>query len=239
MSGNGRFCCKSRLARMVPVNGSTEDAGRLGSAGLEALYAELLRYAMHLNQSMAAVGRPTMRAAAGSARWPREQTHPGRLAGPRSRSRPSFRMRFRCANRILDLLALTSRCLEALGASEHDRATSRAHAFMYVARDFARWFFWTALRFERTYIAVELACAIQKCLALSVHGAARSEPLSSRAAVDVAGRIISKVAARRRCHHPASTCRTQGYVARCPSPRPASSASELHRKRYRRQAAPA
>src|ERR1700712_836599 len=66
---------------------------------------------------------------------------------------------------------------------------------MDVARDLARWFFWTALRFERAYIAIELACTIQNRLAL-VHGAARSEPLSSRAVVDVAGRIISKVAAR-------------------------------------------
>jgi hypothetical protein len=33
----------------------------------------------------------------------------------------------------------------------------------------------------------------------------------------------------RRCHHPASTCQTQGYAARCPSPRPASSASEQPR----------
>ena len=36
------------------------------------------------------------------------------------------------------------------------------------------------------------------------------------------GHIESRSA--RRCHHPASTCRTRGYVARCPSPRPASSA---------------
>src|SRR4029453_9271070 len=64
---------------------------------------------------------------------------------------------------------------------------------MDVARDLARWFFWAALRFERAYIAVELAGAIQKGLAL-VHGAARSEPLSARAVIDVAGRIISKVA---------------------------------------------
>src|ERR1700712_3861259 len=93
----------------------------------------------------------------------------------------------------LDLLALTSRCLEALGASE--RPGNVPGVLMYVARDLARWFFWTALRFERAYIAVELACTIQNRLAL-VHGAARSEPLSSRAVVDVAGRIISKVAAR-------------------------------------------
>src|SRR6202142_1005339 len=66
---------------------------------------------------------------------------------------------------------------------------------MDVARDLARWFLWAALRFEWAYIAVKFACAIQKRLAF-VHGAARSEPLSAWAVVDVAGRIISKVAAR-------------------------------------------
>ena len=66
---------------------------------------------------------------------------------------------------------------------------------MDVARDLARWIFWTALRFEWAYIAVELTGAIQQRLAL-VHGAARSELLPARAVVDVAGRIISKVAAR-------------------------------------------
>jgi len=93
----------------------------------------------------------------------------------------------------LDLLTLTSRRLEALGASE--RPGDVPGVLMYVARDLARWFFWTALRFERAYIAVELARTIQKRLAL-VHGAARSEPLSARAVVDVAGRVISKIAAR-------------------------------------------
>jgi hypothetical protein len=68
---------------------------------------------------------------------------------------------------------------------------------MDVTRDLARWFLWTALRFEWAYIAVELARAIQKRLAL-VHGAARPEPLSTRAMVDVIGRVISKVAARER-----------------------------------------
>src|SRR5450631_3699492 len=66
---------------------------------------------------------------------------------------------------------------------------------MDVARDLARWFLWAALRFEWTYIAVKLARAIQKRLAL-VHSAARSELLSSRAVVDIVGRVISKVAAR-------------------------------------------
>jgi polyhydroxyalkanoate synthase len=49
------------------------------------------------------------------------------------------------------------------------------------------------------------------------------------------GHIESRCA--RRCHHPASIYRTQGYVARCLSPRPASSASEPPHKRYPRQAA--
>ena len=66
---------------------------------------------------------------------------------------------------------------------------------MYVARDLARWFFWTAVRFERAYIAVELARTIWERLAL-VHGTARLEPLPARAVLDVAGRIVSKVAAQ-------------------------------------------
>ena len=45
MSLIGRFCCKSRLARMVPVNGSTEDA-RLDLPASK-LSTQLLRYAMH------------------------------------------------------------------------------------------------------------------------------------------------------------------------------------------------
>ena len=92
----------------------------------------------------------------------------------------------------LDLLALTSRRLEALGASE--RPGDVPGVLMYVARDLARWLFWTALRFKRAYVAVELARTVQKRFAL-VRGAARPEPLSARAVVDVAGRIISKVAA--------------------------------------------
>jgi hypothetical protein len=62
----------------------------------------------------------------------------------------------------LDLLAFAPRLLEALGASE--RPGNVPGVLMYVARDFARWFFWTALRFERAYIEVELACTIKKCL---------------------------------------------------------------------------
>src|ERR1700722_12862087 len=92
----------------------------------------------------------------------------------------------------LDLLALMPRPFEGLGASQ--RSGDVPGVLMDVTRDLARWFFWTALRFKRAYIAVELARTIQKRLAL-VHSAARPEPLSARAVVDVAGRIISKVAA--------------------------------------------
>jgi hypothetical protein len=72
-----------------------------------------------------------------------------------------------------------------------------------------------------------------------VHGAARPEPLSGRGSGKRrwSDHIESRCA--RRYRHLASTCRTRGYVVRCPSPRPASSASEQPRKRYPRQAAPA
>jgi hypothetical protein len=70
----------------------------------------------------------------------------------------------------LDLLAFMPRLLEALGTSE--RPGNVPGMLMDVTRDLARWFLWAALRFEWADIAVALACAIQKRLAL-VHGAAR------------------------------------------------------------------
>ena len=93
----------------------------------------------------------------------------------------------------LDLFAFTSRLFEALGAGE--RTGNVSGVFMDVARDLARGLLWGALRFEWASIAIELACALQKRLAL-VYCAARPEPLSTWAVVDVAGRIISKVVAR-------------------------------------------
>jgi hypothetical protein len=50
------------------------------------------------------------------------------------------------------------------------------------------------MSFGHSYIAVELGCTTSKRLAL-MHGATCSELLSARAAVDVSGRIISKIAA--------------------------------------------
>ncbi len=46
----------------------------------------------------------------------------------------------------LDLLALTSRLLKALGASE--RSGNVSGMLVDVARDLASWFLWAALRFE-------------------------------------------------------------------------------------------
>src|ERR1700704_2224807 len=106
----------------------------------------------------------------------------------------------------LDLLALTSRLLKALGASE--RPGNVSGMLVDVARDLASWFLWTALRFERANIAVELAGTIQQCLAF-VHGAARPESLPPGRRRR-SGHIESRYA--RRCRHPASTCRTQGCV---------------------------
>ena len=46
------------------------------------------------------VARPAMQVVAGSGRWQQEQTHHRHPAGPRSRSRLSLSMRFKCANCI-------------------------------------------------------------------------------------------------------------------------------------------
>ena len=182
-----------------------------------------------------AVAQPAMRAVLGSGRWRPEQTRPGHLAvhvveadrasGCASSARTASRSS--CAHVAT---AQSVRCPAS------DRATSRACSWISrgILRDGSS--FWQPLRFEWANVAIELACAIQKRLAL-MHGAACSKPLSAGAVVDVVGRVISKVAAREGCRHPASICRTPGCVARCPSPRPASSASEPHRKPYPPQAA--
>ena len=117
---------------------------------------QLLRYAIH--RARAGGGRATsdasrrrfwaMAARTNSSWAPR---------GPRSRSRPSFRMGFKCEPH-LDLLALTSRLLKVFGAGE--RPGNVSGMLMDVARDFARWFLWAALRFEWANIAVELAGTI-------------------------------------------------------------------------------
>ena len=72
-----------------------------------------------------AVVRPALRTVAGSERWRPEQTHPGHPRGPRSRSRPSFRMRFRCAN-LISIFLRSCRDRSKLSVPANDRATSRA-----------------------------------------------------------------------------------------------------------------
>ena len=90
----------------------------------------------------------------------------------------------------LDLLALMLRLLKAIGAG--DRPGNVPGMLMDIARDLARWFLWAALRFEWANVAVQLARAIKKRLAL-MHGAACSTLLSAGAVVDVTCRIILKV----------------------------------------------
>ena len=77
--------------------------------------------------------------------------------GPRSRSRPSFRMRLRCANRISIFLRSRRDCSKS-SVPTNDRATSRACSWISrgILRDGS---FWAALRFEWAYVAVELAGA--------------------------------------------------------------------------------
>ena len=126
MSAVGRFCCKSRLLRMGgrPIH--------LGAMGVDPQTptpsTQLLRYAIH--RASAGGGRATsdasrrrfwaMAARTNSSWTPR---------GPRSRSRPSFRMRFKCANRISIFLRSRRDCSKpSVLASE--RATSRACSWM-------------------------------------------------------------------------------------------------------------
>ena len=157
--------------------------------------------------------------------------------GPRNRSRPSFRMRFKWANRISIFLRSRRDCLEGFGVRE--RPGNVSGVLMDVARDPTKWHLRAALRFEFAAVAIMLPRQIEQ-RGSTIHQVSRS---SSGSCPQGSGRrrlsdhIESRCA--RRCHHLASICRTQGYVARCPSPRPASSASEPPRKRYRRQAAPA
>jgi hypothetical protein len=87
-------------------------------------------------------------------------------------------MGFRCANRILIFLRSHRDCSKFLGVNE--RSGDVAGMLMDIARDLTRWFFRAALRFKRAYIAVKLAGAIQKRLAL-MHGATCPKLLPARA----------------------------------------------------------
>jgi hypothetical protein len=217
--------------------------------------------------------------------------------GPRSRSRPSFRMRFKCANRISIFLRSCRDCSKP-SVPANDRATSRACSWTSrgILRDgsfgqhcglsgqtsqsrlLARYrsvlpsctvplvpscaygistacslfvliaAFGDLAYFERGASGLQVAAVVDveanATLGLTRASVPAAKVADTKGASSTqwcrhrrSGHIESHFA--RRCHHPASIYRTQGYVARCPSPRPASSASEQPRKRYPRQAAPA
>jgi hypothetical protein len=143
--------------------------------------------------------------------------------GPRSRSRPSLRMRFRCANRISIFLRLR-RDVSKPSVPANDRAMSRACSCMSrgILRDgsFGQHCGLSGHTSQSSLLAryksVLPSCTVPLVLSRFPPGSDRcrwSDHIESRCA--------------RRYRHLASTCRTRGYVARCPSPRPASSASEL------------
>jgi hypothetical protein len=124
MSLIGRFCCRSRLQRIGAFGLS------LRAAALRSLtrFTQRHRYAMH--RTWASGGRATsatsrrrfwaMAARTNSSWAPR---------GPRSRSRPSFRMRFKCANRI-SIFLRSRRDFSKSSVPANDRATSRAFSWM-------------------------------------------------------------------------------------------------------------
>jgi len=126
MAAVGRFCCKSRLLAM------DRSAISLRTTGFDppalTLSTHLERYAMH--RARAGGGRATsdasrrrfwaMAARTNSSWAPR---------GPRSRSRPSFRIRFKCANRI-SIFLRSRRDFSKPSVPASDRATSRACSWM-------------------------------------------------------------------------------------------------------------
>jgi hypothetical protein len=118
------------LQKSAPADGRSANSFR--SDGFDppipTLSTQLLRYAMH--RASAGGGRATSdasrrrfwaMAARTNASWaPR---------GPRSRSRPSFRMRFKCANRI-SIFLLSRRDCSKPSVLASERATSRACSWM-------------------------------------------------------------------------------------------------------------
>jgi hypothetical protein len=130
--------------------------------------------------------------------------------GPRSRSRPSLRMRFKCANRISIFLRSRRDCSKP-SVPANDRETSRACSWTPrgILRDgsFGQH---RGLSGHTSQPSTEASCPRAPCR-------------SSRAAFRLGSgrrRLSDHIESRcaRRCHHLGSTCRTQGYVARCPSP---------------------
>jgi hypothetical protein len=142
-------------------------------------------------------------------------------------------MRFKCANRISIFLRSWRDCSKP-SVPANDRATSRACSWMSrgILRDgsFGQHCGLSGQTSQSSLLA-RYRSVLPSCTVPLVPS--RFPPGQCRRRRS--GHIESRCA--RRCHHPASTCRTRGYVARCLSPRPASSASEPPHKQYLRQAA--
>src|SRR5258708_35501430 len=108
--------------------------------------------------------------------------------GPRNRSRPSFRMRFKWANRISIFLRSRRDCSNA--------SVSAKGVFMDVARDPAKRDLRAAQRFELAAVAIMLPRQIEQRGSIIHQCSGCRQGLTRRAVVDIACRIISKVAAR-------------------------------------------
>ena len=103
--------------------------------------------------------------------------------GPRSRRRPSLRMRLRCANSISTRFRSRRDCLKA-SVSASARAASRA-PLVDAARDFALWRLWAAFGLERARATVMGPCAIEDSHPI-VNPACRVQELTLWAHIDIA-----------------------------------------------------
>ena len=192
MTASGRFCCRSR--RLEEREGARRGCQILllavrprGDGGCDALTNTRDAYATHAAAGGGglATNLPrrrrfwAMAASVNSSCAPR---------GPRSRRRPSLRMRLRWANSIST--RLRSRLLEGLGLAE--RTSRVAGIFIDAARDLARRLLRAASHLEWAHVAVELDRPIQQLL--DIHDpASGGEHLACRARVDVARLVERKI----------------------------------------------
>src|SRR6478609_948212 len=155
MAALRRFCCISRLLSM------DRSAISLRTTGLIRRPRRSLRNSNATRcrgPQRVAAERPATRAAACSGRWQQEQTRPERLVvhAVEADRASGYVSNVQTASRSSCAHVVTSQSLRCQQTTEQ-----RLGVFMDVARDLARWIFWTALRFEWVYIAVEFAGAIQ------------------------------------------------------------------------------
>src|SRR5829696_457134 len=113
--------------------------------------------------------------------------------GPRSRSRPSFKMRFKCANRISIFLRSFRDCSKPSELASK-RAASRACSWMSrgILRDgFFGQHFGLSGHTSQSSLLARSRSVLPSCT-----GAACPQLLTAGAMIDVVGPVISKVAAR-------------------------------------------